>query len=110
MRKTYHNRKITKWIIFLSKFDVTFISQKSIKGQVIIYQLAEAHLKDTLLLNITFPNEDIFKVDEEEVFVDISEDYDMNMYFNQSRCEERVGGGIVFFTPQGFPIPYYMKL
>lgn len=36
--------------------------------------------------------------------------FGMTMYFNRSKCEQGGGTGVVFFMPQGVPIPYSFKL
>lgn len=67
--------------MFLSKFDLDFIIQKSIKGQFITNQLTEAPLLGNFPLDINLPDEDIFKIDKEEVFVDSNEEFYMTIYF-----------------------------
>ena len=86
MSKTYHNSCTAKWIMFLSEFDLIFISQKSIKGQVITDQLAAAPMESSSPLQISLPNEDIFKIDEVEEPIDTQEDFDITMYFDGLRC------------------------
>lgn len=110
MSKVCHNMRTTKWILFLSKFDLIFISQKYIKGQVKADQLADAPIQSTTPLKITLPDEDIFKVDEREEIVDTHEDYYITMYFDGSRCEQGGGAKVIFFMPQGVPILYSFKL
>lgn len=110
MRKTYHNSRTTKWIMFLFEFDLVFINQKSIKGQVIIDQLAVAPLESSSPLQISLLDENIFKIDEVEEHVDTQEDFDITMYFDGSRCEQGGGAKVIFFTLQGVPIPYSFKL
>lgn len=87
MRKTYHNTQTTKWILFFLEFQLIFINQKSIKGQVIVDQLAEVPIKETTPLEITLHDEDVFKVDKIEGVVETQEYYDMNMYFNGLKFE-----------------------
>ena len=92
MTKTYHNLRMSKWLIVFFEFDLEFISQKSIKGQVIANQLAEAPLLDNYPLNINLPNKDIFVIDKEEGSFDMHEVFDMLMYFDISKCDQ--GGGV----------------
>lgn len=61
-----------------------FVSQKSIKGQVIADHLVKAPLLDSSPLDINLPNKDIFNIDKEEESIDIHEAFDMNMYFDGS--------------------------
>lgn len=102
MSKAYHNTCTTKWIKFLLEFDLIFINQKSIKGQVRTYQLAKAPIQATTPLEITLPDKDVFKIDEMEV-VDTQEDYDMTMYFYGLKCEQGGGVGVIFSLPMAFP-------
>jgi len=60
MNKTYHNARTSKWIMHLTEFDLQFISQNSIKGQVIADYLVEAPLYDNKPLIIELPNEHVF--------------------------------------------------
>lgn len=108
--KMYHNSRIAKWIMFLLEFHLIFINQKSIKGQVIINQLATAPLESSAPLQITLLNEGVFKIDEVEEHVDTQEDFDITMCFDGSRCEQGGGAEVVFFTSQGVSIPYSFKL
>lgn len=109
MSKAYHNMHTTKWIMFPSDFDLIFISEKSIKGQVIADQLVEVPIQDTTPLEITLLDEDVFKIMIEEA-VDTQEEYDTTMYFDGLRCEQGGGVRFIFFTPQGVPIMYYFKI
>ena len=108
MRKTYHNSRTSKWLMFLLEFNLEFISQKLIKGQVIIDQLVDAPLQDSSPLNINLLDEDIFWVDVDEKFT--LEEFDMMMYFDGSKCEQGGGAGVILFIPQGVPIPCSFKL
>lgn len=58
----------------LTKFELQFISQKSIKGQVIVDYLAEAPLHDDKPLIIKLPDEHVFQLNEMEVPIDLEED------------------------------------
>ena len=69
MNKTYHNSQISKLFIFLSGFDLEFISHKSIKVQVIAYQLVEAPLSNNSTIDINLLDKYIFKVHKEGEFV-----------------------------------------
>lgn len=73
--------------MFLFEFDLVFINQKSIKGQVIADQLVAAPLESSSPLQISLLDEDIFKIDEVEEPIDTQEDFDITMYFDGSRCE-----------------------
>lgn len=110
MNKTYHNVRTSKWIMYLTEFDLHFISQKSIKGKVIVDYLAEAPIEDDKSLSIELPDESIFLVDEEKILLDLEDDWEMMIYFDGSQREKENGVGVIFVTPQGMPIPYSFKL
>lgn len=73
--------------MFLFEFDLIFISQNFVKGQIIADQLLEAPIQKNTPLEITLPDEDVFKIDKIEEIVDTQEYYDMTMYFDGSKCE-----------------------
>ena len=110
MSHAYINSRTSKWIMLLTKYDLEFVSQKSIKGQVIADQLAEAPLHDSQPLSLDFSDDSIFVLIEEEEFVDTEDELDITLYFDGSKCEQGGGAGIVFITPQGAPIPLSFKL
>lgn len=110
MSKSYQDSQTSKWLIDFLEFDLDFISQKYIKCQFITYQLAKALLVDNSSLHINLLDNDIFKINEEYKFVDTHKDFDMNMQFNGSKCEKGGGTRVIFFTPEGFSIPYYFNL
>ena len=49
--------RMTKWVMLLSEFDIEYINQKAIKGQVLANHLAEAPLLKNQPLNIEFLDE-----------------------------------------------------
>ena len=94
----------------LTDFNLLFISQKSIKGQVIINYLTKAPSSNDNPLIIELLYEHVFQLDEMEIPIEFEEDWDMVIYFDGSRCEQSGGASVVFITPQGVPIPYSFKL
>ena len=108
--RTYTSTHTTKWIMLLSKFDLEFISQKSIKGQVIANQLVESPLPSDHPLIIELPDDSVFSVSKVEEDVTLEEDVNITLFFDGSKCEQGQGAGVVFHTPQGIPIPLSFKL
>ena len=106
MRKAYHNMQKIKWIMILFEFDLVFIIQNLVKGQVIVDQLEETPIQATFPLEIILldqymfkVDEDVFKVEKVEEVLDTQEDYNITMHFDGSRCEQGGGTKVVFFTP-----------
>lgn len=54
--------RLAKWVMILSEFDIEYVDQKSIKGQVIADQLGDAPLQNNMPLHIEFPDADILIV------------------------------------------------
>ena len=67
-------------------------------------------MQDDKPLIIELPNDGVFQLDEIEMLVEPEDDWDMTIQFDGSRCEQGIGAGVVFTTPQGIPIPYSFKL
>ena len=74
MNKTYQNSRTAKWIMHLTEFDLYFVGQKLIKGQVIADYLVDAPLQDDKPLIIKLPNEHVFQLDELEIPFDPEKD------------------------------------
>lgn len=55
-------RRLEKWVMILSKFDIQYVGRRAIKGQVITDQLAEAPLQDHHPMNIEFLDVDIMNI------------------------------------------------
>ncbi|KAH9300835.1 hypothetical protein KI387_012418, partial [Taxus chinensis] len=78
--KPYHNDRITHWLMLMTEFDLKFIPQKSIKGQVIADQLANAPLSDTQVPLAQFPDEYIQQID-----FGLSP-FKVKLFFDGSKC------------------------
>lgn len=87
---------LAKWVMILSEFDIEYVDQKAIKGQVIADQSAEAPILDDHPMLIDFLDEAIFNID-------IANEW--NLYFEGSHTRNGSGVGIMFITPQGDIIP-----
>ncbi|XP_058075818.1 uncharacterized protein LOC131224315 [Magnolia sinica] len=58
--------RIAKWQLLLSEFNITYVTQKAIKGQVLADHLAAHSLPNYQPLKTFFPDEDILLIEEEE--------------------------------------------
>ena len=74
MNKIYQNTRTSKWIMYLTEFDLQFIIQKSIKGQVIADHLAEAPLQDDNPLIIEVPDEHVLQLDNIDLPIELEEE------------------------------------
>ncbi|XP_059067709.1 uncharacterized protein LOC131858476 [Cryptomeria japonica] len=93
--------RLAKWVMLLSEFDLHFITQKSIKGQVIVDQLADAPSSKSFPTLDLVPNEDVLIIDQDSMW---------DMYFDGLRCQNGSGVGVVFISPEGNPIPLSFRL
>ena len=51
--------RCVKWQVLLSQYDITFVTQKSVKGQAVADHLVDFHLLEYQPLQTQFPDEDI---------------------------------------------------
>ena len=79
MNKTYQNSRTIKWIMHLTEFDLHFIGQKLIKGQVITDYLIDAPLQDNKPLVIELPDDKEFQLDELEIPIKPKDNWDMTI-------------------------------
>jgi hypothetical protein len=49
----------SKWLLLLSKFDITYVVQKSIKTQALTDHLADSAIPDQEPINKEFPDDEI---------------------------------------------------
>ena len=56
MEKPMQDRKTAKWVLLLSKFDIKYLTQKSIKGKVIADHLAHCSPKEAEEIQGDFPD------------------------------------------------------
>ena len=57
-------RKIARWQVLLSEFDILFVTRKAIKGKAIADYLADYPSEQLELMDSEFPDEDVMAVDE----------------------------------------------
>ena len=66
MEKPMQDRKIAKWVLLLSKFDIKYLTQKSIEGKEIANHLAHCSPKEAEEIQGDFPDEDIMGIELEQ--------------------------------------------
>ena len=84
--------------MLLTKFDLNFISQKSIKGQYLMGYLAEApcpHL-ETCSTSMEFPDDTILTIQQDDIW---------ELYFDGSKCKIGSSVGIILIPPTKISIP-----
>eukprot|EP01018_Ginkgo_biloba_P036364 Gb_12987 [translate_table: standard] len=96
LSKSTLTSRMAKWVMLLSEFDIEYVNQKAIKGQVMANHLAKAPLSENQPLIIGFPDESILSLDESP---------EWKLYFDGPFTNHGLGAGILFITPQGDLIP-----
>ena len=72
MEKPMQDGKIAKWVLLLSKFDIKYVTQKSVRGRVIVDHLAHYSPEEAEEIQGDFLDEDIMGIGLEP----------WNMYFD----------------------------
>ncbi|XP_074315668.1 uncharacterized protein LOC141651875 [Silene latifolia] len=93
--------RLAKWAVLLKQYDLVFVSQKAIKGQVIADFFADHPVPTEWELSDELPGEEIF-------YVDILPPW--QMYFDGAARRDGAGAGVVFISPQNHVMPYSFTL
>ena len=97
--KPHLNQRIARWLMLLTDLDLEFVHHKSIKGQTIADQLAEAPLSGEQFTNFNFPDELIATLSL------CKESYPMTLFFDGSKCQHGGGAGVVLIPLDAEPMP-----
>ncbi|XP_022731529.1 uncharacterized protein LOC111286028 [Durio zibethinus] len=102
------SKKIARWQVLLSKYDIVYVSQKAIKRSVIVEFLVEHTHEDYVLMTFVFSNKDLISVlhiDKEEYNEDI-----WKMYFDGASNALGQGIIVVLISSKGDYYPITAKL
>ncbi|KAA3483263.1 reverse transcriptase [Gossypium australe] len=108
MESTALNRRMTRWQILLSEFDIIYVNQKIVKGSAIADFLARRALKDYEPLNFDFANEDLMYVATTEE--DAQEEHPCKLNFDGTSNAMGNRIGAVLVSPDGDHYPFISKL
>ncbi|KAG8482730.1 hypothetical protein CXB51_023942 [Gossypium anomalum] len=97
------NRRMVRWQILLSEFDIVYVSQKAIKGSAVANFLASRALEDYEPLNFDFPNEEL-------MCIAMAEDSPWRLNFDGASNAVGNGIGAVLVSPNGDHYPFTCKL
>ena len=50
--------RLMRWLVLLTEFDIQYVSQKSIKGSIVVDHLASLPTSEDRLVDDDFPNEE----------------------------------------------------
>ena len=91
--------------MLLSEFDITYMTQKSIKGQAIVDHLTHLPLVTYETVKDEFPDEELLITN----IVNVEKDLWI-LYFDGSLNKAGRGIGVVIQSPEGIIIPKALKL
>ena len=92
--------KLSRWLILLAEFDLTYVAKNTIKGRAIV-EFYAGHLTNGEVLNDNFPNEEILTTEVLNLW---------RMYFDGTANQYGYGIGVLLVAPDGSHIPLSMKL
>ncbi|XP_058111662.1 uncharacterized protein LOC131254982 [Magnolia sinica] len=92
--------RIAKWQLLLSEFDITYFTQKAIKGKTLVDHLAAHSLPNYQPLK-TFPDEDILLIEEEEE----RKVGEQTLFFDGATNSKGSGVSAILYSPDDIPIP-----
>ena len=84
------NGCLAKWAIILEQYDLVYVPQKAIKGQVPADFLADHPIPDEWELNDDLPGEEVF-------VINILPPWEM--YFDGAARQDGAGAGVVLISP-----------
>ena len=90
-----------RWPVLLTEFDIHYVTQKSIRENIIVDHLASLPVFDGRVTNNDFPDEDI---------VAVTSLSDWHMYFDDVANHSRYGIGVLLISPHGDHIPRSVHL
>ena len=93
--------RLMRWLVFLTEFDIQYVSQKSIKGSVIAYHLASLPTIESRLVDDDF-------LDEE--FIIMTRLLGWLMYFDGATNHSGCGISVLLVSLQGDHIPRSVHL
>ena len=99
--------KISHWQMFLSEFNIVFVTRRAIKGQAIANYLADQLLNNLEHSVSLFLDKDVMALEPE---LDSVEPWRWKLYFD--RATNSTGNGVVavLVSPKGEQIPVSVKL
>jgi hypothetical protein len=92
--------KLSRWLILLAEFDLTYVAKNTIKGRAIV-EFYAGHLANGEVLNDNFLNEEILTTEVLNLW---------RMYFDGTANQYGYGIGVLLVAPNGSHIPLSMKL
>ena len=93
--------RLMRWLVLLTEFDIQYVTQKSVKGRIIVNHMASLPVFDNR------PIDDDFLDDQ---FVSVTSIVGWRLYFDGAANQSGFGIGILLILPQGDHIPILVQL
>ena len=92
--------RLGKWAVLMMEFDITYVPQKAVKGQVLADFLAAHPVPDDSPLVTDLPDEEVFSVNSNtwELYFDGASRTEKDL---NGAPRKRAGAGLVFKSPMG---------
>ena len=84
--------RLMRWLILLTKFDIHYVTQKSIRWSIVANHFASLPIFDGRVIDDDFPDEDVAAV------ISLS---GWCMYFDSAANHSRYGIGVLLISPHG---------
>ena len=84
--------RLMRWLVLLTKFDIQYISWKSIKGSIIVDHLASLPTIESRLVDDDFPNKE---------FIAMTRLLGWDIYFDEAANHSGYGIGVLLVFPHG---------
>ena len=93
--------RLMRWLVLLTKFDIQYVTHKSIKGSVVADHLASLPVSDDISIDDDFPG---------EKFVSVTSIAGWRLYFDGAANQSGFGISILLISPQSDHIPISVRL
>ena len=88
--------RLMRWLVLLKKFDIQYVTHKSVKGSVVADHLTSLPVSDDRPIDDDFPDDQ---------FVSVTNIAGWRLYFDGATIQLEFGIGILLISPQGDHIP-----
>ena len=93
--------RLMRWLVLLTEFDIQYVTQKSVKGSIVVDHLASLPVSNDRPIDDDFLNEQ---------FVSITSITGWKLYFDGATNQSGFGIGILLISPQGDHTPRSVRL